>query len=130
MTTPTATRYQSATGEANRNARYRFRPFDEAGGAADSAPMTQRYAPAPVEQPVATMPATVQGTPEPLAPLTYPQDPVMPEPLAPLTYPDSGTAPASPAPVSTARDASLMQPPADLKFRPLDQPGYSSELDQ
>jgi hypothetical protein len=108
---------------------YRFRPLQEPAPATVGEPQ-QVPAPKPSEsaEPVVAAPPTpAYHEPEPLAPLTYPQDRIYAQPMAPLSYPEAPT----PAPAATVeqRDSSIQQD-HELNFRPLDKPGYSSDLGQ
>ncbi|MCU7853194.1 MAG: hypothetical protein KZQ80_13385 [Candidatus Thiodiazotropha sp. (ex Monitilora ramsayi)] len=106
---------------------YRFRPMDNQAdpsknNTVDTAAPTQPPAP------LSTIPSMVTAPPqEPLAPMTYPPALAAPEPLAPLTYPDTQKDTAPPikkAPETVTHEGRTM------KFRPLDQPGYTPGLDQ
>jgi hypothetical protein len=100
--------YQPIFTNPEQAARYRFRPLQEPAPATAGEPLQ-----APVPEP------------ESLAPLTYPQDRIDAQPMAPLSFPEAPT--QTPAPTVEWRDSSIQQDPA-LKFRPLDKPGYSSDL--
>ncbi len=124
---PAATNYQPMVANPDQSAPYRFRPLEETAPPPVQDSLQQRP-PEPTAMPQpreVAPPAAGYREAAPLAPLTYPQESGYPEPLAPLTYPEA-EAPA-PAPQVEMRD-SRIQPDPNLKFRPLDKPGYSSEL--
>lgn len=91
---------------------YRFRPLDET-----AAPEGGKPAPQPLHETTAS-PGDVAMTPSAPA---YRE----PKPLAPLTYSDAQPQPSTPE--KQVRNTLTEQDPR-LKFRPLDKPGYSSDL--
>jgi hypothetical protein len=92
---------------------YRFRPMQE-------------VTPTPVRE---EMPATSQSYPSQQIqpPVEYPSYQPMQEPLAPITTPEPL---AAPAPVAKSAPETITHEGKTLKFRPLNQPGYSQDLDK
>ena len=126
-----AQQYKPDFSQPDSNSNYRFRPLD-----GTAAPAARTTAPAPVEDATAApaqqvAPASGAAAPvlsTPMAPFSYPPAKPAEEPMAPISYPDPApSAPASPPPMTQA-PAATADP--DLRFRPLDKPGYSSELGQ
>jgi hypothetical protein len=114
-TTPPPTRgYQPMATNPGQAGEYRFRPLDE-----PPTPEGGEQAPQTIEVP-ATSPGPVTVTPS--APASR-----EPEPMAPRSYPDRQ--PQPPAPQSQVHGRLIEQEP-NLMFRPLDKPGYSSDLGQ
>ena len=125
---PAASNYQPSFTHPDQASRYQFRPM-EVPASPSTAASTQPVPPEPEpvqEQTEATPSASVYRESQPLAPLTYPQNDYNPEPLAPLSYPEAQP-PTSPQ--VEPRDTQAPEDP-NLRFRPLDKPGYSSELGQ
>ncbi len=114
-TTPPPKRdYQPMLTNPGQGGAYRFRPLDRT-----LAPEGHAQAPQMIEVP-ATSPGPVAVTPP--APASR-----EPEPMAPRSYPDRQ--PQLPAPQNQAQGGLIEQDP-NLMFRPLDKPGYSSDLGQ
>ncbi len=143
---PAAQHYQPRFSNPDQGTEFHFRPLNTgAQPAQQTVPVSQgrqssvvAAPPAPVfrdtspltypQESAYTEPAApVYPDPQPLAPPTYPQESAFTEPAAPLNYAETGTTP--PAPEMQVRDTLIEQDPS-LKFRPLDKPGYSSELEQ
>ncbi|MEJ2453338.1 MAG: hypothetical protein P8103_04170 [Candidatus Thiodiazotropha sp.] len=124
---PAAADYQPRFANPGQADHFRFRPLEEtAPPPAQASPQQRLPEPAVIPQPPEAVPPTAgYREPEPLAPLTYPKSNSYPEPMAPLTYPEAEA--TTPAPRVEMRDTRIQQDPG-LKFRPLDKPGYSSEL--
>jgi hypothetical protein len=122
-----ASGYQPMFANPDPATHYRFRPLEETSSPPAQESQQQRLpVPNATPQPPQVAPPTAgYRKPEPLAPPAYPEANSYPEPLAPLTYPEAET--ATPAPKVEMRDTGIQQDP-NLRFRPLDQPGYSSEL--
>jgi hypothetical protein len=126
-----AQQYRPGFNQPDPASQYRFRPLEADAAVKESlpaqpaaeatmAPPSQQLAPTPA------VPSPAQASP--LAPLSYPPAQYAGQPLAPISYPESTPqAPASPPPVT---QAPAVQSDPDLRFRPLDKPGYSSDLGQ
>jgi hypothetical protein len=127
-----ATPYPSAYSQPDQASHYRFRPL-EAGAAPQNSPPAPTPADSPAAMPSQQSAPVAAGTslgrqPAPLPPLSYPQTQTAGEPLAPISYPQTPAAAATAAPSMSEAPATLSDP--GLRFRPLDKPGYSSDLDQ
>jgi hypothetical protein len=92
---------------------YRFRPMQEV-----------TTPPAREEMPVGSQTYPPQQN---QAPTEYPSYQPLQEPLAPITTPEPQVAPA---PVAKSAPETITHEGKSLKFRPLDQPGYSPDLDK
>jgi hypothetical protein len=79
--------------------------------------------PQSVAAPTASNPS--YGETEPPAPITYSQEQGQPAALAPLSYPEQQVQRTVPV-----EEKNLMQHSPNLKFRPLEKQGYSSELEE
>lgn len=123
-----AQQYRPGFSQPDPASQYRFRPLDAT--AEENRPL-QSSPVAPMTPPQPMAPATAapnRAQAEPLAPLSYPPAQPADQPLAPITYPEAPPpAPASPPPMT---QAPAVQSDPNLRFRPLDKPGYSSELGQ
>jgi hypothetical protein len=146
---PAAQNYQPRFANPEQGENFRFRPLDgraypapqttpadltgqQSDVLAPPAPSYQDTLPLapltyPPENPYTEPTTPVYRDPEPLAPLTYPQPPPYTESGSPLGYADPRT--TSPDPEVQIRDTLIEQDP-NLKFRPLDKPGYSSDLEE
>jgi hypothetical protein len=121
--------YQPMFTDQEQATRYRFRPLQKAAPL-PAEKVLQAPGPEPSESAESVMaqpPAPAYQKPAPLAPLTYPQGRVYAEPMAPLTYPEASTQAQVP---SVERKNGSTQADPTLKFRPLDKPGYSSDLEE
>jgi hypothetical protein len=106
---------------------YRFRPLQEAEPATVGEPRQGHAGESSgsARAVVATPLTPAYQKTGPLAPLTYPQNRVDAQSLAPLSHPEARM--QVPASTVERRDSTIQQGP-ELKFRPLDKPGYSSDL--
>lgn len=89
---------------------YRFRPLDDQAEPAKA----DIGEPAPAPQP------------EAIAPIEYPPINSAPEPIAPITYPETTE---TNKPTAKLAPETVIHEGRTMKFRPLDQPGYTQDLD-
>ena len=127
-TPPAAANYQPRFSNPDPAPQYQFRPLNAPKAAAPPVQSTPSPEPESAQARPEALPSTsVYQEPQPLAPLTYPHNAPAPEPLAPLIYPEAQTPP--PTANADLPETAIPEDP-NLKFRPLDKPGYSSELGQ
>jgi hypothetical protein len=123
---PAARDYQPTFANPKQGVRYNFRPLEEELPLADDSsrqPATSASAPSQTGA-ASTATEPVERKLQPQAPPTYPKKSAQAAPPTPPTYPEQQLQSSSPP------DTTPMQQDSKLKFRPLDKPGYSSDLEE